>query len=251
MRYIVFDLDDTLLDRNKEISAYTLAVLGRLQAMGHRIVINTARSLSYSREPFDILSPDYAVLSGGALIVDREKRPIFRAGLDHATTLSVIRELLALTDNFSVQTETTLYSSGDYSGQDARKFNFREETFPFCAQKIVAAIPENAPAAALAEKFGLTYTTYLDGPFRRYSPPDTTKATGNRHLAALTGGRVEDIIAFGDDLGDVEMLRQAGVGVLMKNARKELWPLCPRISRFSCDEDGVARFLAEYFRLEM
>ena len=54
------------------------------------------------------------------------------------------------------------------------------------------------------------------------------------------------VIAFGDDHGDMDMLREAGVGVLMKNANPQLRGQTSHISQFTNDEDGVARFLMTY-----
>ena len=66
----------------------------------------------------------------------------------------------------------------------------------------------------------------------------------------LLGGKLEDVIAFGDDWGDLEMLQEAGVGVLMKNAKPQLYEKGLRLSEYTNDEDGVARFLAKYFDLQ-
>ena len=61
MSYIVFDLDDTLLNDKREISPYTLDVLKKVQAMGHKLVYNTARSQGFSQKYFEQLRPDYAL----------------------------------------------------------------------------------------------------------------------------------------------------------------------------------------------
>lgn len=250
MKYIIFDLDDTLLNNQRQVSDYTLLVLRQLQQLEHRIVINTARSLDYSQAIFDRIRPDYAVVNGGALIVDRHGQALFRAQIDHKTTLAVLQALLEVTDNFSVQTEDALYSNnGSYTGQNARAFDFARDEFPFPALKIVASIEDDVRAESLARQFGLEYTTYLSGIFRRYNHPSATKALGNRNLVALTGGSMDDVLAFGDDLGDMEMLQQAGIGVLMKNAAPALHDCGCRISRYTNDEDGVARFLVDFFSL--
>ena len=50
-------------------------------------------------------------------------------------------------------------------------------------------------------------------------------------------------------VGNLEMLRQAGVGVLMKNANPDLREEGLHISEFTNDEDGVAKFLVTYFNV--
>lgn len=251
MNYIIFDMDDTLLNNDRKISPFTLQTLKKLQAMGHKIVINTARSKQYDQEYFDILRPDYAILNGGALILDQDENPIYKAELDIPSTQAFIRQLLTISDNFTVQAEDGPYSHlGKYTGQNAKPFDFAAEDFPYPCLKVVANIEQESDAAALAQQFGLTYVSYFGGLFKRFNHPDATKAQGNRKLMELLGGSLEDVIAFGDDLGDLEMLQQAGVGVLMCNAKEELHGSCAYISKYSNDEDGVARFLLEYFGLQ-
>ena len=247
---IIFDLDDTLLNNQREVSEYTLDMLKRVQAMGHRLVCNTARSKSFQQKYFDQIRPDYAILNGGSMIIDRDENTIFRAEIDVPTTQALIRDLLALTDTVSVQTEDTFYAhKGWHTVQKAEPFDFEAEPFLLPAQKVVVAVQEEEQARGLAEKYGLAYTTYGEGPFRRYSHIGATKALGNRNLMKLIGGSLENVIAFGDDYGDMDMLKEAGVGVLMKNARAVLHGQTSHMSDYTNDEDGVARFLVSWFGL--
>ena len=43
MKYIIFDLDDTLLNKEKEITPFSYNVLKKYQANGNPIIINTAQ----------------------------------------------------------------------------------------------------------------------------------------------------------------------------------------------------------------
>ena len=248
MKYIIFDMDDTLLNDKREITPYTLEVLKKLQAMGHKLVCNTARSKGFNQKYFDQIRPDYAILNGGAMIIDKDEKVIFRAEVDVPTTQAIIKELVGLTETIYVQTMEEFYSHmGRNTVQKACYFDFDAAVFPYPAQKIVADIKDDARAEALAEQYHLAFTTYMGGTFRRYNHIDATKALGNRNLMKLVGGSLEEVIAFGDDHGDMEMLREAGVGVLMKNANPALHEGGLRISEYTNDEDGVAKFLEEYF----
>ena len=130
MKYIIFDMDDTLLNDRREISAYSLDVLKKVQAMGHKLVCNTARSKGFNQKFFDQLQPDYAILNGGALIIDKDENVVFRAEVDVPTTQALVRDLLELTDTVSVQTEDTFYShKGWHTVQKAVPFDFEQEQF--------------------------------------------------------------------------------------------------------------------------
>lgn len=250
MKYIIFDLDATLLNNASKVTAYTLAVLKRLQAMGHKTVINTARSKSFSQEFFDVLKPDYGIYNGGAHIENSKEETIFKAELNSDETRQVIQDLLKVTQDISVQAENGMYSNkGLYTGQNSVAMDFEQEVFPYPAMKILAKVEDGEVAQQIAQKYDLTFTTLLTGFLRRYNKKGVDKAFGNRMLMELVGGNLSDVLAFGDDLGDVGMLREAGIGVLMKNAREELREEGLFVSAFTNQEDGVAKFLAEYFDL--
>lgn len=250
MKYIIFDMDETLLNDDGQITPFTCQILKQLQNMGHKIVINSARSPYYAQSFITTLNPDYSILNGGALILDKNQKECFQAMICPEITRQVVSALVPLSKTFSVQTANTLYTNDlQYYGQNATFFPFADEPFQHSSYKIVASIADSAQAEAIAQRFDLEYTSYYHGPFRRYSHKQATKACANRNLIRLLGGNMDDVIAFGDDNGDISMLQDAGVGVLMKNAKPELHCQCKIISEYTNNEDGVARFLQVYFGL--
>ena len=75
-----------------------------------------------------------------------------------------------------------------------------------------------------------------------------SKANKGEALLALgehLGLMREQIMAFGDGLNDLSMLKEAGIGVAMANACQEAKELADWIAP-SCDEDGVARGIETY-----
>ncbi len=62
-----------------------------------------------------------------------------------------------------------------------------------------------------------------------------------------------NVLAFGDNNNDYEMLKNLGKGVLMKNANEFLKINLANneITRFSNNEDGVAKFLIDFFELDI
>lgn len=82
---------------------------------------------------------------------------------------------------------------------------------------------------------------------------EITNARSNK-LTALTtilrqiGARPEDVMYFGDNLNDVELLKNVGYPVVMDNGLPEVKKLARRIAA-DCDADGVAEVLEEYIAL--
>ncbi|MBO7660579.1 MAG: HAD hydrolase family protein, partial [Bacteroidaceae bacterium] len=68
-------------------------------------------------------------------------------------------------------------------------------------------------------------------------------------LASRSTFHASPLIAFGDALNDIPMLRFASTSVAMSNAVPELQSIATHITR-SNDEDGVAHFLLENVQIE-
>ena len=82
----------------------------------------------------------------------------------------------------------------------------------------------------------------------RILPKDTDKWTGIQKIKQHLKQEYK-VIAFGDDITDLETLSNADIGVRMKNSTSELIEKIS-FSTSSNNDDGVARFLCHYFNLE-
>ena len=249
-RFIIFDLDDTLLNNEKKITPYTNSVLAKLRKMGCVIVINTARSHLFNEEYTRSIKADYTILNGGAAILDSNFREIYTKTVSREKISAMLPRLLELSQSASIQSKDILYANDkSFKRPDVEYCDFAKLGCHFDAYKIIANISEEN-AELLAEEFDLQYVSYFGGPLKRFSHKEATKALANRYLTNLLGGSPDDAIVFGDDHGDVEMINEAGVGIVMKNAKDDVKALCKNVSEYTNDEDGVARFLAAYFSLE-
>jgi hydroxymethylpyrimidine pyrophosphatase-like HAD family hydrolase len=74
--------------------------------------------------------------------------------------------------------------------------------------------------------------------------PDTSKAHALQVLCDRLGCTRADVVAFGDNVNDLEMLAFAGLGVCMGNGTNEAKALADRIGPTN-DEDGIAAVLEE------
>jgi hypothetical protein len=74
--------------------------------------------------------------------------------------------------------------------------------------------------------------------------PQTSKAEAIDELCARLGIGREQVIAFGDNVNDVEMLEFAGTGVAMGNATADARAVASRIAP-SNDDDGIASVLED------
>ena len=256
-KLIIFDLDDTLLNHEGKVSDFSKKVLSQVRDGGHLLAFNTARSKMRSADIFDAVRPDFAIYNGGAHITDSEGKTVYEAVIEKDECNKILREIAAVTDRYSVQNADWFYSANeDYEAPDVRYFDFKNCEFPTGAYKIIARSDEPQLLGVIAEKYGLDFITYFGGPFCRFTKKGVTKASGCRALADILGMDMDDVIAFGDDVGDLGMLYEAGLGVLMKNASPDVVGAVEKltkmiVSKYTNDEDGVAMFLADYFRIKL
>ena len=57
----------------------------------------------------------------------------------------------------------------------------------------------------------------------------------------------KEVISFGDDNNDIEMIRASGIGICMKNGSDLLKINSNYVSEYTNDEDGVGRELSKIF----
>lgn len=74
-----------------------------------------------------------------------------------------------------------------------------------------------------------------------YMPAAVNKSTALAQLAASLGFTLDECVAFGDSSNDFEMLRDAGMGVAMANAREEVKAVATYTSGYTNEDDGVGR----------
>ena len=248
-KIIVFDLDSTLLNDYGEVSQYTSKVLTKLKNQGHILVVNTARSYPFAMNIIDFIKPDYSIVNGGAQIVDKNGKNIFLKPIEHQYVSAIVADIESVSKFAAVQTLDNLYTDSDkFLKQHPIRFDFKNE-FPYDAYKILCDINQDIDAFKIAKKHHLDYVSYYDSTYKVFRHFDTGKDKGMLNLLKMLKRDVKDVISFGDDAGDIEMLKISNIGVIMKNANPKYFENNLTISEYSNDEDGVARFLVKYFNL--
>jgi hypothetical protein len=77
------------------------------------------------------------------------------------------------------------------------------------------------------------------------NPKGVNKADGIRRVCELLGIGMEQVVAMGDSLNDITMIREAGLGVAMGNAQETVKQTADRVTLRN-DEHGVAAAIRKY-----
>lgn len=248
--YISVDLDDTLLRKDKSISDKTKEVLETLQKLGHKIIINTARNFIRTKELIDLIKPDFTVINAGGYIIDKNLLPIKDKAMSKELTNKIVMEAYKYTNNISIQTRDVLYSTDPNSpyGHDTYY-----DISNGCYLESYKILPCNLPKEVgdkIAKDNGVYFVNYFGGKWSRFAELDATKLESLKYIVAYDGGDMKDTISFGDDYGDISMITGSYIGVAMENALEDVKKKAPYICK-SNENDGVARFLDNYFKLNI
>jgi hypothetical protein len=130
-----------------------------------------------------------------------------------------------------------------------------------CPQTIhVGALAERGPLEELnghlerafgaAIRHQVMNNTNAEGAFLEILTPGNSKWRALSRLLDLEGIAAEQVIAIGDEINDLEMIRHAGVGVAMGNAIPAIKAVADYVTR-SNEEDGVAHVVEQFVLKEM
>lgn len=266
-KIIAIDLDGTLLRSDNTISDYSLQTLKKVQEKGHQLIIATGRPYHMALDFYRQLDLDTPMINfNGALthIPGRSWDFEHRATIDKTYLLEVLKER----DNFQADFIASEYRRNffltmDYPDRINPGLFGVEEILPQM-QLDVTKITRDPHALlmqtrvedkyALVEAMRQHFKHELEidtwgGPLNilEFSPKGVNKAYALKHLLKSLNRTSQDLIAFGDEHNDTEMLALAQTGYAMKNASQILLPYADQILPYNNNEDGVARKLEELF----
>lgn len=260
-KLVVSDLDGTLLTPEHRIGDYTLRVLRRLRDRGVNLILASGRHFHDIRAVSAILrSRAYTIAANGAAVYDGNGELIEMAAIDpfcldflisDAAFSAVHKNLYRIQDWVVERHEPRLLDYHVESG-----FAYRVVDFSAMEPEPVLKVFYYGKPLELVElqdyiveQCGAQVATTFALPFTL-----EVMAGGVSKGAALERVRerlqldVSEVIAFGDGLNDLEMLRTAGTGVLMGNADPQLKAALPGNPVIGCPEDeAVARHLEDIF----
>jgi Cof subfamily protein (haloacid dehalogenase superfamily) len=247
IKMIVCDLDGTLFCDDKTVSQRTKDVVRKCRELGIKIVYATGRgSGSVNEVPFELFD-GYVINNGASAYAGEEK--IF----SRLMSPEQVRPLLLACDARGLKTAAQFdgmhYSNFDISKEWSEfKINFEIIEFylyELDSEKVYAVTSENEDVAAIRESLHVdSYLTMTRDGFVMIMHKEATKSNAAKALAEHWGIDRSEVVAFGDDLNDLDLLSYAGIGVAMENALPEAKSAADQVCG-SNNDDGIARWLEE------
>jgi hydroxymethylpyrimidine pyrophosphatase-like HAD family hydrolase len=272
IRLVAIDLDGTLLDGNATVSSANREALAQVDARGVQIAVVTGRRYQSAQKILEQLPCSVTLISSnGAMIVSSSGEILHRDFLPRALALRVLQEVreyrpyavaifeipgrgqIVMQDCATPEGPLGWYQSHS-PGLLVRVPDLESYLSTDPIQLMFGGPPDRVgPLEPFLlsrfepPEFHLTWTKYLG---RNLSILDVmnrgcTKGRALAHWAASKGIDATEVMAIGDNFNDLEMLRFAGVPVVMANSTPGLnqagWH-----ETCSNEQNGVAAALEKF-----
>ncbi|KFM99850.1 Cof-type HAD-IIB family hydrolase [Bacillus clarus] len=246
-KVIISDLDGTLLRSDKTVSDYSINILKRCKEAGNRLMFATARPPRAVKQyiPSE-LKNDIIICYNGALVL-KDNDVLYSMEISKKTILEVIDIAKKYNLNhICIEINDKLYSNFDvaaYFGKvPCEILELRELDFTVAFKVIICAQESINPE--LLKKLPKECKGVITdgGTLCQIMHSEVSKWNSIQFVLKHLNCEISDVIAFGDDYNDLEMIEHCGTGVAMDNAVEELKTVASFVTK-SNDEDGVVTFL--------
>ncbi|WP_026231711.1 Cof-type HAD-IIB family hydrolase [Neolewinella persica] len=260
------DIDGTLLNADREVSAALKAQVARLTANEIPFILISSRmpqAMTHLQDDLGISGLPLICYNGGWVLVDGE--PIHSESIP----LDIIRAVAALQRGTSLSVQ--LFHADEWYVESMDFYAKREEN----NTKVTPSVREIADTLAdwTARKLGAHKIMVMgeptgidqmvaqleqafDNELHLYRSKDTYLEIASKRISKLTGIEqliahkypgvsLAECIAFGDNYNDIEMLQAVGLGVAVANAKQEVLAVADVVVAGN-KADGVAEGLGAY-----
>lgn len=255
-RLIAADMDGTLLNDYGEVSAAVRTAIDAAKAQGLVFTLSTGRSMLGVEPYLDLIDGDLPVITyNGALIMTaRTKRIISKSEISRSAADSVIKHGIDEGAVVAVWAGEKLFSSDtDSSYSSFYRSLTGIETIDIC----------KLPDSDITKILYIMPSEEIQYLQKNFLPPRgvQSKASGSMFLEFFSDkagkGRALELLAehfdidmsetfaIGDNYNDLEMLRNAGLGVAMGNAPEDIKKVADFVTAGN-NEDGVALAIEKF-----
>ena len=273
MKILFTDLDGTLLDDNKDISAEDMSAVRKMIAAGHKFVMTTGRPLTSVKKlasRYGFLEAGFYLVSfNGGLIYDCESQKAIltryipveevKAIMDaahacgmHAHTYSgdlVVSEY----ETEQLKTYCRLMQMDYVVVKDIREYygQFINVVIkPPIKVNIITPFDHSSLESFRAEMRKITagklFDVFSKPEMLEFSHMKSNKGDAVRFMADFYKVPMADTIAVGDEENDCPMIEAAGVGVAMANASPVVRNVADYVTERDNNHSGIAEVIEKF-----
>jgi len=242
IKTVIVDLDDTLLRRDKTVSAFTIETLRQCRDRGIKLLAATARSGSAKRFfPSDL--PDGFVLMNGAS-AHADGARVYERQIPATVYVPFLLEMDKAGIRAAAKIAGVHHANFAMPGKDYHLTDFTALSEQ--AERLYARADAPGEEEMVRRALPPSLWAYFSKDSHAFiTDNEATKRHAVAAVLAHWGIPAADAVAFGDDTNDMEMLSYCGTGVAMGNAIDAVKAVADNVCG-DCDDDGVARWILSH-----
>jgi len=256
------DLDGTLLSTKSDVSEFTINEIKRIKDKLRIILVSARmpRAMTYLQRRLGI-EEQPIICYNGALVLDSDTEisstvieMSYLKEIYKMVSVHFIKLGLYYKDEWYVEENTERVRKEIRYTQTTPHFRDTSETLTdwknrnLGAHKIMLMCTKNTADAifpVLEKKFGDELHLYRSNDTLIEIAPKSVSKSSAIELLLKENESLSDVISFGDNYNDIEMLKNSGMGVAVANARNEVKAIADRVT-LKNTEHGVAHFIKRY-----
>lgn len=244
-KIVFFDIDGTLLDKNKNLPPLTKKAIHQLKREGVIVAIATGRApFMYENLRKELSIDSHVSCNGQYVVLENEiiyTNPMKKDGLEDLYELSKKKgHPLVFLDENTMKSSVDFHQyiqdsigSLKFPHPEKDEFFFKKrdiyQTLVFCNERDEGDYREKFQQF----RFVRWHPVSLD-----VLPVNGSKAEGIKKIIELLQIPLSNVYAFGDGLNDMEMLQTVGTGVAMGNAQKQVKEVASIVTK-DVSENGI------------
>ncbi|WP_152968611.1 Cof-type HAD-IIB family hydrolase [Rossellomorea vietnamensis] len=235
IKLIALDMDGTLVNHEGEVSPENEQAIQRAKEKGIHVVLSTGRSLFTCRDISDELGrSSYLVTVNGGEIYDHEYNLVDRIPLD----IDLVKQLWELKEEHDVyfwsSTSQGLFNSRKTFNQDIESYNWLKFGFDIQDDDVRKVMMDELVKNEALEITNSSPTNI------EINPAGVNKAAALVKVCKWLDLSMDQVMAVGDSMNDIAMIREAGFGVAMGNAQEAVKEAADWVTGINTDH-GVAQ----------
>lgn len=264
---IAIDLDGTTLNNQSKLSRFTIETLRKLDNLGHLVMIVTGRPYRNSIDIYNEMNINSPMVNFNGAYCHHPKKNDWLPAYHEELDKEIAFELFAHQDDLDINlliaegrdrmfTSSMNLPDSPFFPKDIAEISQLNRTNltknPTALTILCDVEKQEMIEERIMARYGDDVSVRTWGgilPILEVVRQGINKSVAVKKVSEFYHIPNENVLAFGDENNDLEMLQHAGLGVAMKNATDEIKGIADTQTKFTNDEDGLAHFLTNYFNL--
>lgn len=280
IKLVASDLDGTIIDRENHIAHKNFEAISKIHNMNIPFAVCTGKSYSVSKKVCEQFNATFGVFGNGTQIIDlRNGKELLRKILTQKDLLFITTlakrynfHIHLYTDNEIISEELKYMDLRNFllkseNSTEALKFNIVKDILQYIEEKkpeVFSAVITTEDTSLESFQRLLTInsnivSTYINkrGKYRdkiinkdyeyiNVSPTHINKNESLNFLGKYLNIKKDEMMAIGDNVNDLEMVKESGIGIAVNEAYDELKKVAKYVTKASVTDGAFAEAIYKY-----